>query len=196
MSNEYPVLTFLVSCLAWWVRAMEGQAKSGLLGFSRCLSLCFLLYESPPNSCMDVILKFHWRNHPKLTWAAHRAYRVTHSQWVKVFATKPDDMSSIYRTHMAEGKSQFLQVDLWPPHVCPHLPPNQYKNVSISMTYTTWWLCDLGQFASLVMSSFPYPIIKFPQTFHSMMLSSGLVSPLCVPEHRVTILSLSSITFS
>lgn len=34
------------------------------------------------------------------------------AQWIKVLAAKPDNLSSICRTHKLEGSNQFLQVIL------------------------------------------------------------------------------------
>jgi hypothetical protein len=41
------------------------------------------------------------------------------TQLVQVFATKPDDLSSIPRNHTVEGVNQLLKVVPCPPHV-PH----------------------------------------------------------------------------
>lgn len=42
---------------------------------------------------------------------------VTEGQWVKTPAAEIQDLSSILRTHLVEGKTQLLQVVLRPPHV-------------------------------------------------------------------------------
>lgn len=38
------------------------------------------------------------------------------AQWIKAFAAKPADVSSVPRTHVLDGENQRPQFDLWPPH--------------------------------------------------------------------------------
>lgn len=45
------------------------------------------------------------------------------AQWGKVLAAKPDNLSSIPRTHIVERERLLLLVVLWPPHMhCGHTP--------------------------------------------------------------------------
>lgn len=53
-------------------------------------------------------------------------------QWIKAFATKPDDLNSISRTYMVEGKKESLKVVLW----CPYMHHGTYDSLNKQMLKT------------------------------------------------------------
>lgn len=53
------------------------------------------------------------------------------TRWIKVFATKPDNLNSVLRMHVMDGKNNKMQqVILWSPHHTVTPPPtNTHKSV-------------------------------------------------------------------
>ena len=73
-----------------------------------------------------------------------RAVRI--AWWVKAFAAKSENLSSIFRTHLVEGGNQLPQVFFWPSlepgtfeentHACMHAHTYTPLNVYINHSYS------------------------------------------------------------